>query len=342
MHKLEGRPTVICLTPIKNEAWILERFLKCASLWADHIIIADQSSTDGSRDIARNFAKVTLIENSSSNYNEVHRQKLLIDAARQIPGSHLLIALDADEMLTANFLDSPEWETVLKAPKGTVIEFEWANLMPGINSYWSPGYYKPLGFMDDGTEHIGDKIHSSRVPVPDNAPILNLQKIKVLHYQYAVWERMESKHRWYQCWERINNSDRSPVEVYRQYHHMYAIPNEQIQPVPEAWIVGYEKQGIDMTATFKESILWWDKEVLDWIDKYGPSKFKKEAIWGIDWENLSKKIYPENTFKSYRDPRSKFDRIIQSRWLAKTQKHADKTIVKLVDGFIKLIWRQEN
>ena len=35
---------IICLTPVKNEGWILERFLKCTSLWADYIIIADQSS----------------------------------------------------------------------------------------------------------------------------------------------------------------------------------------------------------------------------------------------------------------------------------------------------------
>ena len=35
-------PTVICVTPVKNEARILPRFLRCAATWADHILIADQ------------------------------------------------------------------------------------------------------------------------------------------------------------------------------------------------------------------------------------------------------------------------------------------------------------
>ncbi len=51
------KPLLICLTPIKNEAWILDRFLKCASLWADYIIIADQQSTDSSIEIAKNILK---------------------------------------------------------------------------------------------------------------------------------------------------------------------------------------------------------------------------------------------------------------------------------------------
>ena len=124
------RPLIVCLTPVKNEAWILERFLKCASLWADHIIIADQASDDGSRDIARSFKKVQLIENSANVFNEPERQKLLIEAARAIPGQKLLIALDADEFLTANFLGSRDWELVMRAVSGTVINFQWACVLP--------------------------------------------------------------------------------------------------------------------------------------------------------------------------------------------------------------------
>jgi len=28
-------PTIICLTPVRNKAWILDRFLQATSLWAD-------------------------------------------------------------------------------------------------------------------------------------------------------------------------------------------------------------------------------------------------------------------------------------------------------------------
>ena len=45
-------PTVIALAPVRNEAWILERYLRCAALWADHVVVADQGSDDGCREIA--------------------------------------------------------------------------------------------------------------------------------------------------------------------------------------------------------------------------------------------------------------------------------------------------
>src|SRR5579872_3256170 len=92
-------PTIICLTPVRNEAWILERFLQCASLWADHIVVADQCSDDDSCEIALRHPKVTLIRNPSPAYDEGARQRLLIDAARRLPaeGRRMLIAIDADE-----------------------------------------------------------------------------------------------------------------------------------------------------------------------------------------------------------------------------------------------------
>lgn len=194
------RPTIICLTPVKNEAWILRRFLECASLWADYIVIADQNSTDNSREIASEFSKVVLVNNSSQFFNEPDRQKLLIDTARQLAKNRLLITLDADEILTANFLDSPEWKTVLDASPGTIIRFQRVNLLPDMCSYWLDDTNKsdfPWGFMDDGSEHIGMKIHSNRIPLPTTAPSINLRSVKVLHYQFVDWERMQSKHRWY-------------------------------------------------------------------------------------------------------------------------------------------------
>jgi len=41
---MTNQPLLICMTPVRNEAWILHAFLKATSLWADHIIIADQNS----------------------------------------------------------------------------------------------------------------------------------------------------------------------------------------------------------------------------------------------------------------------------------------------------------
>ena len=37
----------VCLTPTRNESWIIKQFVAAAELWASHIIVADQGSTDG-------------------------------------------------------------------------------------------------------------------------------------------------------------------------------------------------------------------------------------------------------------------------------------------------------
>ncbi len=308
---------VICLTPVKNEAWILHRFLQCTSVWADYIIIADQGSTDGSREIAQSYSQVILVDNPSTAFNEPERQKILLEAARKIPAPRLLITLDADEVLTANFRDSPEWKTVLQAPVGTVIKFQWANIRPDLQSYWAAAHF-PWGFMDDGSHHRGERIHSPRIPLSEAAPTIILGDIKVLHYQYADWERMKSKHRWYQCWERLNQPSRRAVDIYRQYHHMYAIPEQEILPLPREWLAGYEREGIDMTSIYGEPVFWWDREVLGWFEKYGTKTFQREAIWDVDWVALAKKINPEGPHGDYSDPRNRWDKYIH-RWLRATQ-----------------------
>jgi hypothetical protein len=331
----QDRPKVICLTPVKNEAWILDRFLKCASLWADHIIIADQQSDDGSREIACSHPKVILIDNPSSTYSELERQKVLLDAARQIPGPRLLIALDADEILSANFMNSPEWKTVLQAPVGTVIQFQWANLLPDLRSYWEVNE-RNYGFMDDGSEHFGTKIHSPRIPIPAQAPAIVVRDIKVLHYQYTDWERMKSKHRWYQCWERLNQPWRRAIDIYRQYHQMDVLPHSQIRPLPREWLSGYEQQGIDVTSVCREGVFWWDRQILDLLGKHSPETFKREAIWDVDWSALSKKINPDGSSVDYYDPRSKFNQYVH-QWLRKTQPIHSRRDIRLIEKVLSFL-----
>src|SRR5262249_47213302 len=51
------RPVVV-LTPVRNEAWILARFLAVTARFADLILVADQGSTDGSAELCRACPKV--------------------------------------------------------------------------------------------------------------------------------------------------------------------------------------------------------------------------------------------------------------------------------------------
>ncbi len=330
---MSGRPRIICLTPVKNEAWILEPFLQCTSLWADHIVIADQGSGDESRDICRKFKKVRLVENSSRQFDERARQQLLLSEARKFPAPRFLVTLDADEVLTANFEDSLDWECALRVSPGTVVTFRWVNIHPDLSRGWDPGIDFPWGYMDDGSNHVGNLIHSPRIPIPANARKLILKQVRVLHYQFTDWDRMRSKHRWYQFQEALLRPERSSIDVYRQYHHMDCLKKDALFSLDENWFAGYEKRGISMRKINKQDKYWYDRESLAFMAQKGFGDFRNLSVWDVDWSRLA---IDHDMPGPIADPRSPFDKMVH-KWLKQTQRHYPRFWVRKADWVLKKI-----
>lgn len=324
---MSERATVICVTPVKNEAWILDRFLACASAWADHIIVADQGSTDGSREIVSRFPKARVVDNPNADYDEGARQRLLLDEARRIPGRRLIVALDADEALGANAAGDPEWEELLRAPEGTVAWFDWVNVLPGFDDCWIPREPVPFAFVDDGAPHQGSRIHSTRVPIRERSRRVDLQRAKVLHFQHVAWRRMKGKQRWYQCWEAINNGKKRPIQIYRQYHRADCFPESELQPLDPAWLEGYEARGIAM-RDLPDDGDYWDAEVVAWLEQHGPESFRRLAIWDVDWGEVAERSGRQVPQERLRDPRGPLDRAVHE-WLRRTQPRAGSARVRL-------------
>ena len=331
------KPLIICLTPIKNEAWILDRFLKCASLWADKIIISDQGSEDNSVEIARSYPKVTLIENPVDDYDEYKIRIGLFDEARKIKGHKLLIAMDADETFTPDYAKTDDWQRLLSAKPGTIIKSRFVNIRPDMKNYWFGPFNLPWGFTDDGSPYTAGKIHTSRMIEPSGAEILLIKDFYIIHYQYADWDRMSSKHRWYQCWERLNRPENSRIILYRSYHHMYSIKKNDIHLVPGEWFEGYYKSGINSIEIKKDKIYYWDKIVLDYLFRYGTQIFKLIDIWDINWVKLAEK-YGFSNPESFKDPRNIFNKIVLF-WLRKTQYNHNNFFVKAGDKILKIIFK---
>ena len=80
-------------------------------------------------------------------------------------------------------------------------------------------------------------------------------------------------------------------------------------------------------------MLWWDGQVLDYIEQYGADAFKKLYIWGVNWIDKAL-LWGKPNVDIYRDPRSIFDKYIQF-WLMKTQKFHQRKIITKVDKLIK-------
>ena len=326
--------TVICLTPVKNEAWILETFLAAASLWADHIVVADQGSSDGSREIAAAHPKVMLVDNPSPEFDEHTRQSLLVRAARELTDTQrVLIALDADEALAASTFAGAEWARALEAAPGTAFRWRWANVLPDGERVWVPAERLYFGVVDDGRRHSGARIHGVRVPVDPDGRRIDFDQSVVLHLQYLDWQRMKSKQAWYQCWETLENGAKRPAALYRQYHHMDAVPSASIRPLDRDWVAGYRRAGLDLTGAPRVGEAWWDREILDWMDEFGPRRFAKLDLWNVDWSARAREL--DHPIAEATDPRTALDRAV-GRWLCLTQRRARSTPIRILDLALRL------
>lgn len=325
----------ICLTPTRNEAWILSRFLAAVEQWASHLIVVDQLSNDGTREQLRANPKVDLVVNDSPVYDEAYRQNLLIGRARKIPGSNVLIALDADEALSANAFGSKEWDRIYASEPGTVLRFRWVNILPGFKQAWIPPNRIACGYIDDGSDHRGTTIHSRRVPWPDKAPVLDLDEIVVLHFQYVAWDRVISKHRWYQAWEHIQYPAKSALEIFRAYHHMDGSwKADELFPVDPNWLAGYENAGVHFQSLTSEPVTWWDREILRMLEKHGPEFFRRFAIWDKDWSALALQFHLQNS--RFGDPRNLVEKTAH-RLLKVTQKHRSNWGVRAFERSLRAL-----
>lgn len=286
-----GDTKIIILTPVKNEEWILEQFLSSVSLFADCIIVADQFSTDQSREICRKFDKVTLIDNKSEKYDEASRQHLLIEAARQqFPEARrIFFCLDADELFSADSLTYTEtWDKIKALPQGTSIYIEKPDVLYGIKRSvrWKDNYFA-IGYVDDGLTHKATTIHSKRIPENPAGDNVYIDNIKILHFAHSRRNVQSAKLRYYSVIENINQSKPFYLRRFAYpcfYDEKKNYPAESIEPMPDKWLARYDELGINLRQLPDPEFSWHDFEILRFFKKYGYSKFYLENIWDFDWE----------------------------------------------------------
>ena len=295
---MKHTPLLIVMTPVRNEAWILPAFLKATSLWADYIIVADQMSTDGSRDIYPQYEKVIVIDNTNPNFNEAERQAILVAKAREVAAGRdcILIGLDADEIMPANWRDTADGQHILNSVPGDVFWFKWAQLAPDKQHYGDSVFY-PWMFHDDGVEPHGNYVrnmHSMRIPYPiEEKQMYYVNDFRVLHCGLLDVERIAAKNRFYQFvdWE-MNH--RSPISLGRSYaqhykknirHDMqYTLESEAIAFPFDFWSL------IEMHATHT----WFDDYIYERINNYPSATLRKLDIWDDDFLHYYKVLDPRN------------------------------------------------
>lgn len=292
----------IVLIPVKNEAWIIDNTLHNISPHVDHIIIADQLSTDNTREICAKYPNVTVIDNPSQGHSNQVRW-LLLEEARKFGTNNLIICIDADEVIApAAIKDMQNKVQNSKAQPGDVFNFLWLQLWKTPYQYMEEGpwkdNWKDIAFIDNPgiNEYHKEFVindHTSRVPDSHIHERIK-SEFPLLHFHFLAWKRNQLKQAWYRCTElmhgkrnakRINNT-------YRITLFDYEVPTF---PLKDEWYKDLDlPEGLaDITS---ENHL---REIKEMFEKNGVSFFEDLQIWHIP---ELKALFVE---KMGREPKSK-------------------------------------
>lgn len=326
----------VCLTPCRNEGWVVGNHLNAASAWADAIVVGDQMSDDDTREIVRAHApKTLLVDNTAKGYDEGERHRVVFEAARRLypDEKKVLLAIDADEMLSANWRKSPEWEQIKALPPGSGIYAEWVNINPDLQTWFPLGGHFIIGIVDDGKlAHSPGQFHVPRLVQDPEKPKFYLKDIKLLHLQYVDEERTESKRRAYHVQEWLV-SPTQPILLFRRLNPLRRIRRRDIQPLESDWTEGFIQDGVDWRRFRKDGVYRWDGIVARAIAAKGARYFRRLDIWDTDWNAIASAHGLE--FRPPKDPRNFMDKAIH-RFLRKTQPDMGSWLVRFVQWPLRL------
>lgn len=322
------KPLIIVLTPVRNEAWVLRAFLEATSLWADYIIIADQMSSDGSREIAKSYPKVIFVDNNRKEMHQAATRQLLFDEAKKIKGDKVLFALDADEFNSGDFINTHDWDIIMDSKPGDCFLWRWMNLKRDDTTKYSTfeHYYWAVHVSEDLWDGLfpDNFIHEWRLPWPSSANKILINDFYLIHLARINSLRQRNKERFYQVSTLAQDVHKSIVSLYRHYHKEEKL---DYYDVPLDAYKFYEDRGLniwDYVNIYDEGD-YYTSETLYYFQRDGIKRFAFLDIWDEMW------------MKKYdiKDPRRAIHRLVLW-YLSKTQHNRRSIVIRIIDKALKV------
>lgn len=268
---------IIALLPVKNEAWILNHTLGQISQFADHIIIADQNSTDGSKEIYKKHPKVKVFNNEKKDHTNEVRWKLLQEA-RKIQGNNLIFCIDADEILSVEAFKEICSHARLNHPPFSY-KLPWIQLWDSLDTYRCDGVwrnnYKTIAFLDDRKVSYDNAVilndHTTRIPNIRNEVKVDFP---LLHLQFLALKRAEIKQTWYKMTELMKGL--SARKINYKYGHANGSKRIELCETPKNWLEGIPKMEFKEQGDAVRYM-----EILSWLDQRGVVFFEPLEIWDL-------------------------------------------------------------
>ena len=229
---MNNKPNIVVITPVRNEAWVLDAFLTCTSSWADFIILADQHSDDGTREIAAKYEKVILIDNPTEEWYEYICRTRLLEEAAKIPGDKIIFGLDADEFLSEGFEKTESWKQILNSHGNEIFCFKWLNLFDDFSTAeYTDSYHDWVAHFDDSIDIVEEyrireehAVHCARIPCLESnrCHYVDVDDFWVVHLAKLNHGRIRQKFDFYQVtWVDKNKEKANPIRMYRGYNKFY-------------------------------------------------------------------------------------------------------------------------
>jgi hypothetical protein len=297
---------IIALLPVKNEAWVLPYTLACLSGFCDVILVHDQQSTDGSREIAARFPKVVWIDSPDPKICEQARWQLW-DISRQYDGHNLLWCTDADELVSPArmqaFLDARR----LGLRGGVVVDALYCHFWNDRTRYraglgvYSP-YWKPVAIVDNRRRDYDRSrslpLHEERVPIGVDTVRVHAEDAPVLHLQWLLPNRSQMRQAWYRCRELLHG-ERDVRAINGQYAGTLPEWHVPTAPIPAEWLDGVTLPD----ARIDGEPTWQEAEIVKWFDLRGAEFFEPLEIWHLP---LLRSEFRRRTGRSPRSDRSHY------------------------------------
>lgn len=330
---MSNRPTIVVVTPVRNEAWVMDAFLTCASSWADFILIADQHSDDGTREIASKYEKVILIDNDMSEMNQAATRELLFREVDKIEGDKIVFALDADEFLSEGFDKTEDWRRIMESEPNEIFCFKWLNLygdyrhaVPNTGYMeWACHFAPGISLAQEYHNCETRAVHEMRFPcLPETrASYIFLDEIRFVHLARLNLIRQENKRAFYQVFSVAKLQKwMSAIGLYRSYHTSQP-EAELLEKEVVLYVAGDGSDARDLVKTGDIGQYYID-EMIKVFQRDGYKKYLKIDIW-------------ENPYliKSGATPKVPLKFKALHAYLSKTQSSADTKLVKLLDRILK-------
>lgn len=321
------KPLLILISSNRNYGWIVPLFLAANSRWADYIIITDQMSTDGSREMYAKYPNVVVVDDKDMAFKENTRAKMAFEKGREIANGRDVIyfALDIDEILPANWQQTEDGRRIIYSKPGEMFALQWANIQPDNKTYVRESNWQYKIFHDSGIDwQICDtELHVPHLPYStfDHAPIriLDFPNLHFGHYN-TKW-RMYN-HKYYGILDVHLKRSKSIVTINRNYYYPSPIQLPSYEICSEWLNFNFDVFNmIDMNVKPQGLLL-----IREIIIQDGIKRFLGVDIWDKDF-------CAELNIK---DPRTVGWKILHF-YLKYTQLYRYTIFVRAIDKIIKMI-----